>query len=65
MSLSSTSTIKAQLATNLGLKSNSYFDTLLRFITGQISRTEFDETVRQALDTPHLGMPFVHETYVC
>jgi hypothetical protein len=64
MSLSSTTTIKAQLTSNLGAKSNAYFDTLLQFISGKISRTEFDESVRQALDSPHLSASLAF-TWVC
>jgi Transcriptional regulator of RNA polII, SAGA, subunit len=59
MSLSSTSTIKSQLATSLGPKAAPYFDTLKQFISGRISRSEFDESVRQSLDAPNLG------TYLC
>lgn len=55
MSLSSTSTIKSQLNTALGQKAQGYFETLSQFISGKISRTEFDESVRHALDAPNLG----------
>jgi len=55
MSLSSTSTIKSQLNTALGQKAPGYFETLSQFVSGKISRTEFDEAVRQALDAPNLG----------
>ncbi|OJA10687.1 hypothetical protein AZE42_01061 [Rhizopogon vesiculosus] len=54
MSLSSTSTIKSQLNAALGQKAQGYFETLSQFISGKISRTEFDESVRQALDAPNL-----------
>lgn len=56
MSLSSTSTIKTQLRTALGPKAPSYFDTLQQFVSGRISRTEFDDTIRQCLDAPTLGV---------
>jgi hypothetical protein len=54
MSLSSTSTIKHQLSTILGPKSKSYFFTLHQFIAGRLSRLEFDDSVRQSLDSAHL-----------
>ncbi|KAJ7221706.1 transcriptional regulator of RNA polII, SAGA, subunit-domain-containing protein [Mycena pura] len=54
MSLSSTSTLKAQLKGHLGPKANLYFATLNLFVTGQTSRTEFDDTIRAILDTPNL-----------
>lgn len=61
MSLSSTPTIKAQLETGLGpAKSSTYFETLGQFVSGQISRSEFDEQVRQTLDSPHLGRLSIH-----
>ena len=55
MSLSSTSTIKGQLAAALGAKATAYFDTLSQFVSGRISRSEFEEAVRQSLDSPNLG----------
>ncbi|KAJ7702225.1 transcriptional regulator of RNA polII, SAGA, subunit-domain-containing protein [Mycena rosella] len=54
MSLSSTSTLKAQLKGHLGPKAEQYFSTLNLFVTGQTSRTEFDDTIRAILDTPNL-----------
>ncbi|KAG1746671.1 transcriptional regulator of RNA polII, SAGA, subunit-domain-containing protein [Suillus paluster] len=54
MSLSSTSTIKSQLNAALGQKASAYFETLSQFVSGKISRIEFDESVRQALDAPNL-----------
>lgn len=56
MSLSSTSTIKGQLNVALGAKAKSYFDALDQFVSAKISRTEFEDVVRHALDAPHLGM---------
>lgn len=55
MSLSSTSTIKNQLNAALGQKAPAYFETLSQFVSGKVSRIEFDESVRQALDAPNLG----------
>ncbi|KAG1751663.1 transcriptional regulator of RNA polII, SAGA, subunit-domain-containing protein [Suillus occidentalis] len=54
MSLSSTSTIKNQLNAALGQKAPAYFETLSQFVSGKVSRIEFDESVRQALDAPNL-----------
>ncbi|KAJ8586000.1 hypothetical protein M405DRAFT_382907 [Rhizopogon salebrosus TDB-379] len=54
MSLSSTSAIKNQLNAALAQKAQGYFETLSQFVSGKISRTEFDESVRQALDAPNL-----------
>ncbi|KAJ3755189.1 transcriptional regulator of RNA polII, SAGA, subunit-domain-containing protein [Lentinula raphanica] len=54
MSLSSTSHIKSQLTTNLGPKASTYFSCLQKFVTGQISRTEFDDTLKPILDAPYL-----------
>lgn len=54
MSLSSTSNIKGQLTTNLGLKAPQYFDLLKDFVAGRISRQEFDDAVRRVLDSNNL-----------
>lgn len=54
MSLSSTSTIKGQLHAALGTKAQSYFDALSQFVSAKISRAEFEDAVRQALDAPNL-----------
>jgi hypothetical protein len=55
MSLSSTSTIKGQLTTNLGLRAPQYFDLLKDFVAGRISRQEFDDAVRRVLDSNNLS----------
>jgi hypothetical protein len=54
MSLASTSTLKAQLKTSLGPKSDQYFSVLSQFICGMLSRVEFEEAVRQHLTTQQL-----------
>ncbi|KAJ3731782.1 transcriptional regulator of RNA polII, SAGA, subunit-domain-containing protein [Lentinula guzmanii] len=54
MSLSSTSHIKSQLTNNLGAKASTYFSCLQKFVTGRISRTEFDDTLKPILDAPYL-----------
>ena len=55
MSLSSTSTIKGQLNVALGPKATTYFNALSQFVSARISRQEFEDSVRQALDAPNLG----------
>ncbi|THU99157.1 hypothetical protein K435DRAFT_941039 [Dendrothele bispora CBS 962.96] len=54
MSLSSTSVIKTQINNHLGHKAATYFDCLHSFVTGKISRTEFDDTLKPILDAPNL-----------
>ncbi|KIK60299.1 hypothetical protein GYMLUDRAFT_43596 [Collybiopsis luxurians FD-317 M1] len=54
MSLPTTSHIKSQLTTNLAVKAPIYFESLQKFITGRISRTEFDDTLKPILDAPYL-----------
>ncbi|KAI6149792.1 transcriptional regulator of RNA polII, SAGA, subunit-domain-containing protein [Pisolithus tinctorius] len=54
MSLSSTSTIKGQLHAALGPKAQPYFEALSQFVSAKISRGEFEDAVRQALDAPNL-----------
>lgn len=55
MSLPSTSSIKQQLSTLLGQKASIYFETLARFISGKISRTELEEALKPVLDAQHLS----------
>lgn len=55
MSLSSTATIKQQLSSQLGFKTVVYFDTLKLFLTGRISRLEFDDILKPVLDASHLS----------
>jgi hypothetical protein len=50
MSLSSTATIKAQINSQLGDKAPAYFDALDKFVSGRISRTEFEDVVLDSLD---------------
>ena len=67
MSLSSTSNIKAQINHNLGPKAPTYFECLHSFVTGKISRTEFDDTLKPILDAPNLSesffIPYVFVAY--
>lgn len=54
MSLTSTSNIKSQLTTALGDKAPPYFSTFQLYLKASISRQEFEDQVRESLDTPHL-----------
>jgi Transcriptional regulator of RNA polII, SAGA, subunit len=54
MSLSSTSTIKQQLSSQLGTKATNYFESLNSFVTGRCSRAEFEIAIRHVLDAPTL-----------
>ena len=57
MSLESTTTIKAKLAAGLGPKAPRYWSLLQSFLSATISRTEFDEQIRECVDTSPLGTP--------
>lgn len=48
--------VRDELTSALGNKSTHYWDTLSSYLGGKISRTEFEELIREAVDTPHLGM---------
>ncbi|KAK0432858.1 transcriptional coactivator Hfi1/Transcriptional adapter 1, partial [Armillaria borealis] len=54
MSLSSTSTIKRQISSQLGAKAPAYFEPLASFVTGKISRPEFEDSLKAVLDAPNL-----------
>ncbi|KAG6890309.1 hypothetical protein C0995_009515 [Termitomyces sp. Mi166 len=54
MSLPSTSKIKASLTEQLGTNAPQYFAAIKSFVTGQTSRIEFEEAVRQYLSVPSL-----------
>ncbi|TDL23800.1 hypothetical protein BD410DRAFT_787080 [Rickenella mellea] len=49
-----TSTLRDELTIALGSKSESYWDTLSQYLCGQLSRAEFDELIRDSVDTPEL-----------
>ena len=57
MSLESTTTIKSKLAAGLGPKAHRYWSLLQSFLAATISRTEFDEQIRECVDTSPLGIP--------
>ncbi|KAI0766940.1 transcriptional regulator of RNA polII, SAGA, subunit-domain-containing protein [Trametes elegans] len=62
MSLSSTTTIKQQLKDALGVKAPQYFHVLKEYLSGHISRTEYDEQVKTLLDSTHLVQ--LHNTLI-
>ncbi|OJT06384.1 hypothetical protein TRAPUB_2758 [Trametes pubescens] len=62
MSLSSTTTIKNQLSTALGPKAPPYFSVLKDYLSGHISRTEYDDQVKTHLDSTHLVQ--LHNTLI-
>jgi hypothetical protein len=58
MSLSSTSgtsALKAQLSEALGANEQRYWEIFHFFLHGQLSRVEFEDTVRECLDSPQLS----------
>jgi hypothetical protein len=55
MSLESTTTVKSKLALALGPKAPGYWSLLQSFLSAAISRTEFDEQIRECVDTSALG----------
>ena len=48
--------LRDELNAALGNKASRYWDTLSSYLGGKISRVEFEELVRDAVDTPQLGM---------
>ncbi|KAF9820596.1 hypothetical protein IEO21_01299 [Rhodonia placenta] len=57
MSLPSTTTSRHQLISALGPKAPSYWTALKEYLCARISRVEFDEQVKELLDTTHLRLP--------
>jgi hypothetical protein len=47
---------RTKLSDALGDQSTSYFSTLNDFLCGKLARFEFDELVREFLNTSQLGM---------
>ncbi|KAI0352365.1 hypothetical protein OH77DRAFT_1409403 [Trametes cingulata] len=62
MSLSSTATIKNQLSNALGPKAPLYFSVLKEYLSGHISRTEYDDQVKTYLDSTPLVQ--LHNTLI-
>ena len=56
MSLSSTTTVKSQITNALGPKAPLYFAVLKEYLSGRISRNEYDEQIKTHLDSTHLRM---------
>lgn len=54
MSLTSTGNIKSQLTIALGDKGPIYFSSFQLYLKALISRQEFEDQMRDCLDTPHL-----------
>lgn len=62
MSLTSTGNIKTQLRTALGDKSPLYFSAFQLYLKALISRQEFEDQMRDCLDTPHLRASSDHSS---
>ena len=65
MSLESTSTLKSKISLGLGEHAPKYWTALREFLTAKISRTEFEDEVRQYLDTIALGKPPYAACQIC
>ncbi|RPD64413.1 hypothetical protein L226DRAFT_533693 [Lentinus tigrinus ALCF2SS1-7] len=63
MSLSSTSTLKAQLSNALGSEAPAYFKVLKEFLSGHISRNEFEEVLKKVLQD-NLYLLFLHNALI-
>lgn len=63
MSLPPTTTIKTQLTSALGHKAPQYYHILREFLSGRISRIEFDEQVKEVLGKDNITTGELH-TYV-
>jgi len=64
MSLTSTSNIKSQLTIALGDKGALYFSIFQLYLKALISRQEFEDQVRECLDTPHLRAFFRWQSHI-
>lgn len=49
------SSIRSRLATALGPDGRPYWRNLYQFMSGDIPRYEFDENIRECINTPELG----------
>ena len=56
MSLSSTATIKAQLSQALGPKTEQYYKILQEFFSAHISRSEFDDQIKDCLGRDNIPL---------
>lgn len=63
MSLSSTSVIKAQMTMALGQKAPLYYKILRDYLSGSISRTEFDDQVKDCLGKDNIVLRMSIRTF--
>ncbi|TCD69636.1 hypothetical protein EIP91_006861 [Steccherinum ochraceum] len=64
MSLSSTTTIKAQLTSILGPKAPQYFKTLQLYLSGEISRGEYDDAIKESLGRDNTSLIILHNSLI-
>ncbi|CAL1714736.1 unnamed protein product [Somion occarium] len=64
MSLSPTATIKAQLTASLGPKAPTYWSVLKQYLSGSISRGEFDEQIKECLGKDNLHLIQLHNSLI-
>jgi len=64
MSLSSTATIKSQLTSNLGLKAPPYWKTLQLYLSGEISRGEYDDEIKECLGRDNAPLIQLHNSLI-
>jgi hypothetical protein len=55
--------LRTEITAALGYKAEEYWNTLNEYLCGRISRVEYDELIREAVDNPQLGM-FILGHYV-
>lgn len=55
------SIVRAKLAKALGPNRRHYWNALSSYINGETSRSEFDETIREHINTPDLGNATLHK----
>ncbi|KAI0704289.1 transcriptional regulator of RNA polII, SAGA, subunit-domain-containing protein [Cytidiella melzeri] len=64
MSLSSPTTIKAQLATALGPKTPLYYKIFQEYLSGRLSRVEFDEQIKDCLGADNITSIQLHNALI-
>ncbi|GJE90977.1 transcriptional regulator of RNA polII, SAGA, subunit-domain-containing protein [Phanerochaete sordida] len=64
MSLSSTTTIKAQLAQALGPKVDTYYKILQQYFSAQTSREELDEQIKECLGKDNIPLLQLHNSFI-
>ena len=50
--------IRDELNAALGERSSHYWQTLSAYLCGKLTRVEYEEIIREAVNTPHLGMSY-------